>query len=144
MRRHRGQVREMRTDKMDMWTADEVPFFKFVGVERARVEDEVGIAEIDWRPETSNSSGRMHGGAIAAVVNAAMIAVLRQEIGDRQAILVQMSISHLSSGRDRVVARARIARSGTTTVFVTCEVSQSGSGKMMATASAIFQSRSKE
>lgn len=118
-----------------------VPFFDYVGVEDARVEDGTGVAELPWRPETANSGGRMHGGAVTAAVNAAMVKAVRELTGGVPAALVQLGISFVSSGTDRVTATAEVVRSGRSMIFVTGRVVQSGSGRVIATASAVFQRR---
>jgi uncharacterized protein (TIGR00369 family) len=119
----------------------DAPFFGHVGVENARVEAGVGMAELSWRPETANSSGRMHGGAVTAAVNAAMATAVRGITGGVPATLVQLAINFVASGTDRVTATAEVVRAGRSMVFVTGQVSQSGSGKVIATASAVFQRR---
>jgi uncharacterized protein (TIGR00369 family) len=118
-----------------------IPFFDFVGVENGRVADEVGIAEMPWRPETANSSGRMHGGAVMAAVNAAMVKLVRELTGGVPAALVQFAISFVASGTEDVTATAELVRSGRSMIFVTGRVTQSESGRVIATASAVFQRR---
>jgi uncharacterized protein (TIGR00369 family) len=115
-----------------------VPFFDFLGIEHGRVEGQVGVAEMPWQPETANSSGRMHGGAVTAAVNAAMVRIVR-ELAGAPATLVQLAISFVSSGAEHVTATAEVVRSGRSIIFVTGRVVQSESGRVIATASAVFQ-----
>jgi uncharacterized protein (TIGR00369 family) len=118
-----------------------IPFFDFVGVENGRVEGEVGVAEMPWRPETANSSGRMHGGAVIAAVNAAMVKLVRELTGGVPAALVQLAVSFVASGTEDVTATAELVRGGRSIIFVTGRVVQSESGRVIATASAVFQRR---
>jgi len=115
-----------------------VPFFDFVGVEHGRVEGEAGVAEMPWRPETANSAGRMHGGAVTAAVNAAMVEIVRDHVGG-PAALVQLAISFVASGSEPVKATAEIVHEGRSIIFVTGQVAQSRSGRVIATASAVFK-----
>ena len=115
-----------------------VPFFDFVGVARGRVEGDVGVVEMPWRPETSNSAGRMHGGAVTAVVNAAMVKIVREHVGG-PAVLVQLAVSFIASGTEHVTATAEIVHGGRSMIFVTGQVAQTESGLVIATASAVFK-----
>lgn len=117
------------------------PFFNYLGVSQARVVANVGTAEMLWRPEISNSGGYMHGGAIMAAIDAAMVQVVRAVTGGQAATLAQFSINLLSNGSEGVVAEARITRAGSRAIFLTGEAVQSGSGRLVATASALFQRR---
>lgn len=125
----------------DTGTGPAVPFFEHVGVESCRVEAGAGVAELSWRPETANSGGRMHGGAVTAAVNAAMVYVVRDLTGGVPAALVQLGVNYVASGTEDVVATAEIVRSGRSLIFVTGRVVQSGSGRLIATATAVFQRR---
>jgi uncharacterized protein (TIGR00369 family) len=119
----------------------DVPFFGYVGVENARVEAGTGVAEMPWQPQTANSSGRMHGGAVTAAVNAAMVKAVRDITDGEPSALVQLAISFVASGTERVTATAEVVRAGRSMIFVTGQVVQSGSGRLIATASAVFQRR---
>lgn len=118
-----------------------VPFFDYVGVEKIRYLDGVGIAELSWRKSTANSSGRIHGGAVIATANAAMVKAVRTEAGGAPAALAQMSVNFLSSGRDKIVAHAHVDRAGKNLFFVSCKVTQFDSGNAVANVTAVFQIR---
>jgi uncharacterized protein (TIGR00369 family) len=118
-----------------------VPFFDLVGVEHGRVEGEAGVAEMPWRPEIANSAGRMHGGAVTAAVNAAMAEIVRDHAGG-PATLVQLAISFVAGGSEPVRATAQIVHEGRSIIFVTGQAEQTRSGRVVATASAVFKRQS--
>jgi acyl-coenzyme A thioesterase PaaI-like protein len=78
---------------------------------------------------------------VIAAVNAAMVKLVRELTGGVPAALVQLAVSFVASGTEDVTATAELVRGGRSMIFVTGRVVQSESGRVIATASAVFQRR---
>ena len=56
------------------------PFYRHLGLELDALDDGRSTIRLPFRPEYGNTRGEMHGGAIAALVDAAMSQAVRSTI----------------------------------------------------------------
>ena len=94
------------------------PFVAHCAIEGVDKGPEGVRARLVVRPEFTNSMGGAHGGAIATLIDAAMVAAARFFLdpeGQRPVGTVDLSISYISQARGSLDCRARVvARRGST------------------------------
>lgn len=101
-----------------------MPFNTLLRLRVARVYKDGLTMELDVSPEVKNILGTLHGGATAALIDAATgVAIIGHFGGQREATTVEMKVNYLrpvSGGKVR--ARARFIRMGKTLVVCGCDV----------------------
>jgi uncharacterized protein (TIGR00369 family) len=112
-----------------------MPFNDLLGMRVARVYRDGLTMEMEASPRLQNILGSLHGGATAALIDAAVgVAIIGHLGGERITTTVEMKLNYLrpvTSGKVR--ARARFVKMGKTLVVSSCEVKDMH-GHMIATA----------
>lgn len=94
------------------------PFVAHCSIEGVDKGPEGVRARLEVRPELTNSMGGAHGGAIATLIDATMVAAARFFLdpeGQRPVGTVDLSISYIGQARGSLDCRARVvARHGST------------------------------
>lgn len=112
-----------------------MPFNDLLGMRVARVYRDGLTMEMDATPRLQNILGTLHGGATAALIDAAVgVAIIGHHGGERMTTTVEMKVNYLrpvTSGKVR--ARARFVKLGKTLVVTSCEVKDTH-GHLIATA----------
>lgn len=89
------------------------PFYKLIGVYVVEAAEGASLVRLDATPETANIRGEVHGGALATMLDAALVnaarSVLAEGVG---AATVNLSINYLAPGRGALTARGRVVRAG--------------------------------
>jgi uncharacterized protein (TIGR00369 family) len=118
-----------------------VPFAELLGLQI--LESQPGLARlaVALRPELLNSFGDAHGGVVTALADVALaVAAITQDGAARGAITVNLSMSFVGPGRERLVAEGRCLRAGRELAFAEGEV-RDGAGSLVAKAVATFKLR---
>jgi uncharacterized protein (TIGR00369 family) len=115
------------------------PFYRFLGL---RVVDSVAgesHVELTSKPELENSRGDIHGGAIAALVDAAVSSAVRSacKAGEGTAT-ISLTVNYADPGRGTLVARGRALRVGRSIATVEAKVTD-GQDKLVAHAVATMR-----
>jgi len=116
---------------------DGVPFNAFAGLRFERWDDELVVVRLPLRHELSAHTGMLHGGVIAALVDAcaagAVMAGHDYTLGSRLTT-VNLSVQYLSAapGED-ALAEGRCLRRGRALHFAEARVFGADSGKLTAT-----------
>ena len=64
-------------------------------------------------PDTANSRGEVHGGALATMLDAALVNAARSTMPEgTAAATVNLSVNYLSPGAGKLTARGRVVRKG--------------------------------
>jgi uncharacterized protein (TIGR00369 family) len=103
------------------------PLHDLLGFEFVSIEPELVVVEMPVRAEAFNSSGNLHGGAIATLIDvAAGTAAARNstfEPGKNTIVTADMHVRYLARAKGaKVRAEARVLRAGRQLVVVECQV----------------------
>ncbi len=89
------------------------PFYRLIGLVVADAKDGAARVTLDATPGTANSRGEVHGGAIATLLDAALVNAARSTMpAGSAAATVSLSVNYLAPGRGALSARGRVTRSG--------------------------------
>lgn len=114
---------------------DAIPFRRHLGIRVVETEGGRALLHLPARPEIGNRFGKVHGGALATLVDGAMSnAILsRLPAGDRIGGTIELSIRFLEPAAGTVVAEGRVLRLGGRIAFAQADV-RDASGRLVATA----------
>jgi uncharacterized protein (TIGR00369 family) len=124
----------------DYWEqiVDNIPLHRLLGLKMLRCDPELVVVEMPVAEGAGNSSGNLHGGAIATLVDltsgsaAAVSSSFRP--GENSIVTADLHVRYLGRPRgDRVRAEARVLRAGRMLVVVECRVLDTD-GKVIAVA----------
>lgn len=112
-----------------------------VGYRSLILDDDIGACELDVGPQHLNRLGQLHGGFVAMLLDNACGVTVRNTIGNVQTaiITVSMSVNFLAGVRSgSIMATGRVTGGGNHLKFVDAELKDE-SGRLLATASAVFR-----
>ncbi len=132
-------------DRARMWQDfphfdDRVFFPRFVGLSLEEVRTDYARMRLHYRPELNQPAGVLHGGAIATLVDTAVVPAIGSAYLDRPMLLtVDMHVAFLGpvAGED-AVAEAWVEKRGRSMVFCRVEV-RAASGTLASTASLVYK-----
>jgi uncharacterized protein (TIGR00369 family) len=110
------------------------PYFIHVGIAAAGGN---GDATLTFRDEITNSAGFVHGGAISALLNFAMLQALHAARPGMRCALVTITVSYLAPAKGAVTGSATVERAGRNIAYLSAKAT-AASG-LVATATAVFQ-----
>lgn len=113
------------------------PLHRLLGIAFRRVDDELVVCEMPAREQAFNSSGNLHGGALATLIDVCggTAAALNSsfEPGRNTIVTADMHVRYLGRARGEMVrAEAQVMRAGRQLVVVECRVLDDGDGRMIA------------
>jgi len=113
----------MSTDQPRAEWRSHPPFYHHLGLQLEFLENGKSAIRLPFRPEYGNTRGEMHGGAIAALVDAAMSQAVRSmiELGSKVATIT-MVINYLAPSYGDLVGRGAVVKSGRSMMFTEVEV----------------------
>ena len=115
------------------------PFYRHLGLELDALADGRSTIRLPFRPEYGNTRGEMHGGAVAALVDAAMSQAVRSTIPMGAAVAtITMTLNYLAPAHGELTGRGTVVRGGKSVVFAECEVTDAKGGAVCR-ASATFR-----
>jgi len=105
----------------------EVPIHKLLGLRFLRLDKEEVVVEMPVREEAFNSTGNLHGGAIATLIDVAAgtAAAVGSKFrpGFESIVTADLHVRYLGRPKsDNVQAHARVLRAGRQLIVVECEV----------------------
>lgn len=102
---------------------EKIPFIRHLGIVIDALEPGVARLSLALKAEHTNSFGSAHGGAIATLIDVAATTATRTlHPGSRGVITIDLTTSFLDTGRNPLMAEARVVRDGRSAVFVETEV----------------------
>jgi len=134
----------LRPERAEMWKGfpdcGTAHFPSYVGLVLEEVRLDYSRMRLPWRRELTQPAGVMHGGAIAALVDTAVVPAIGSAYDERRMLLtIDMHISFLAAIADEdAIAEAWVEKRGRTTVFCRVEV-RSASGVLASTAALVYK-----
>jgi uncharacterized protein (TIGR00369 family) len=115
------------------------PFYHHLGLQLEALADGRSAIRLPFRKEYGNTRGEMHGGAVAALVDAAMSQAVRStiELGSKVAT-ISMTLNYLAPSHGDLTARGTVVKGGRSVVFAEAEVADDR-GAVVCRASATYR-----
>jgi len=115
------------------------PFYRHLGLELDALADGRSVIRLPFRPEYGNTRGEMHGGAIAALIDAAMSQAVRSTIPMGSAVAtITMTLNYMAPSFGDLTAKGAVVKGGKSVAFVEAEVTDA-KGSTVCRASATFR-----
>jgi uncharacterized protein (TIGR00369 family) len=115
------------------------PFYRHLGLELDALDDGRSIIRLPFRPEYGNTRGEMHGGAIAALVDAAMSQAVRSTIPMGSAVAtVTMVLNYMAPSFGELTGKGSVVKRGKSLAFAEVEITDS-KGAVVCRASGTFR-----
>jgi uncharacterized protein (TIGR00369 family) len=102
------------------------PFYQHLGLQLDALADGRSIIRLPFQPHFGNTRGEMHGGAIAALMDAAMSQAVRSTIPMGSVVAtITMTLNYLAPSFGELTAKGSVVKSGKSVVFAEAEVTDS-------------------
>ncbi|HEY4249677.1 MAG TPA: PaaI family thioesterase [Roseomonas sp.] len=89
------------------------PFYRLIGLQVVEAKDGTALVTLEATPDVANSRGEVHGGALATMLDAALVNAARSTLPEgTMAATVNLSVNYLSPGAGTLTARGRVVRRG--------------------------------
>lgn len=89
------------------------PFYRLIGLVVEEAAAGASLVRLEPTSETANSRGEVHGGALATMLDAALVNAARSVLAEGSgAATVNLSVNYLAPGIGTLVARGRVVRAG--------------------------------
>jgi uncharacterized protein (TIGR00369 family) len=126
------------SDKKAEWRSSP-PFYQHLGLQLDALADGRSEIRLPFQPHFGNTRGEMHGGAIAALVDAAMSQAVRSTIPMGSSVAtITMNLNYMAPSLGDLTARGVVTRGGKSVAFAETEVTDS-KGAVVCRASATFR-----
>ena len=115
------------------------PFYQHLGLQLDALADGRSEIRLPFQPHFGNTRGEMHGGAIAALVDAAMSQAVRSTIPMGSSVAtITMNLNYMAPSFGDLTAKGIVTRGGKSVAFAETEVTDS-KGAVVCRASATFR-----
>ena len=117
-----------------MHTVNNAPYPKLIGMVLEEVRRDYSRMRLHYRPELNQPAGIVHGGAIASLIDTAVVGALFSGFDKppKRAVTLDMHIHYLGAAiEEDVIAEATVRRRGRSVVFL-CVDAKTESGKDVA------------
>lgn len=102
------------------------PFYQHLGLELDALADGKSVIRLPFQKQFGNTRGEMHGGAVAALMDAAMSQAVRSTIPMGSAVAtITMTLNYMAPAFGELTAKGNVVRGGKSVVFAEAEVSDS-------------------
>jgi uncharacterized protein (TIGR00369 family) len=131
-------------DRATLWSTfgrwQAVYFPRFVGIDLEEVRTDYARMRLPFRPELNQPAGVVHGGAIATLIDTAVVPAIGSAYDEPRALFtIQMQIEYLEPLVETdMVAEAWIEKRGRSTVFCRVEV-RAATGTLAAIGTLIYK-----
>ena len=121
--------------------ADAMPFSKLMGVTVTAASAEAVEGEITVREDLCTAGGIMHGGAIAGLIDTAVVpAIGSSGVEPTRMVTISMNINYMGAISDEdAVCEGWVTRQGRSIVFCSAEVTGADSGRVCATGTLVYK-----
>jgi uncharacterized protein (TIGR00369 family) len=114
-----------------------VPLYIHLGFELDALDDGRSQVRLGFQPHLGNSRGEVHGGTVAAIVDAAMSQAVRSLVDMEMGVATMtMNLSYLAPAKGEIICRGSVIKRGRSIMFTEAEViGEDGETACRATAS---------
>ena len=118
---------------------DHIPFRRLLGIKVLEAYGGRALLSMPWQPGLGNRFGKIHGGAITALIDAAIANAIASSLseGDQTGATIELSTRFVASADGNVQAEARSIKAGGRIAFGQAEV-YDAAGNLVATGQATY------
>jgi uncharacterized protein (TIGR00369 family) len=144
MARHAERFAALPVGQAERWAGfpgtDRVYFPRLVGLVLEEVRADYARMRLPYRDELDQPAGVVHGGAIATLIDTAVVPAIGSAYPERRPLFtINMLVQYMEPVvREDAIAEAWIEKRGRSTVFCRVEVA-TASGKVAATGSLVYK-----
>lgn len=113
----------------------QAPYPSFLGLRYEEIKSEYARMRLPYRPEINQPAGIIHGGAIASLIDTAVVAAVLSGISEpiKRMVTVDMHVHYMDAGfEEDLIAHAAVRRRGRTIIYLEVDVIGENSGKTCA------------
>ena len=100
-----------------------VPLYQHLGFRLDLLEDGRSQVRLAFQPHLGNTRGDVHGGTVAAIVDAAMSQAVRTLVDTAMGVAtMNMNINYLAPARGEIICKGAVIKRGRSTMFAEAEV----------------------
>lgn len=100
-----------------------VPLYIHLGFELDMLDDGRSQVRLKFQPQLGNSRGDVHGGTVAAIVDAAMSQAVRSLVDPAAGVATMtMNLTYLAPARGEIICKGSVIKRGRSTMFTEAEV----------------------
>jgi uncharacterized protein (TIGR00369 family) len=120
----------------------QIPFNALLGIELAEIENDRARVTLPWKPELGRSTGAVHGGVTATLLDVVGAAAVASNLGvssSKTFATISLLVNYLDSAEgEDLSAEAKIIRRTSSHAFVEARVS-TAAGRLLATGSMVYK-----
>lgn len=100
-----------------------VPLYIHLGFELDTLDDGRSQVRLRFQPHLGNSRGEVHGGTVAAIVDAAMSQAVRSLVDTEMGVATMtMNLNYLAPAKGEIICKGLVVRRGRSIMFTGAEV----------------------
>jgi len=100
-----------------------VPLYIHLGFELDALDDGRSQVRLKFQPHLGNSRGEVHGGTVAAIVDAAMSQAVRSLVDKAMGVATMtMNLTYLAPARGEIICKGSVIKRGRSVMFTEAEV----------------------
>lgn len=100
-----------------------VPLYIHLGFQLDALDDGRSQVRLKFQPHLGNSRGEVHGGTVAAIVDAAMSQAVRSLVDKALGVATMtMNLTYLAPARGEIVCKGTVIKRGRSVMFTEAEV----------------------
>ena len=100
-----------------------VPLYIHLGFTLDHLEDGRSQVRLGFQPHLGNSRGEVHGGTVAAIIDAAMSQAVRSLVDREMGVATMtMTLNYLAPARGEIICRGSVVKRGRSVMFTEAEV----------------------
>jgi uncharacterized protein (TIGR00369 family) len=100
-----------------------VPLYIHLGFELDVLDDGRSQLRLRFQPHLGNSRGEVHGGTVAAIIDAAMSQAVRSLVDMEMGVATMtMNLNYLAPAKGEIICKGAVIKRGRSTMFTEAEV----------------------
>ena len=100
-----------------------VPLYQHLGFQLDALDDGCSQVRLSFQPHLGNTRGDVHGGTVAAIIDAAMSQAVRSLVDTAMGVAtMNMNINYLAPARGEIVCKGQVIKRGRSIMFTEAEV----------------------
>jgi uncharacterized protein (TIGR00369 family) len=116
-----------------------VPLYIHLGFELDALDDGRSQVRLRFQPHLGNSRGEVHGGTVAAIIDAAMSQAVRSLVDMEMGVATMtMNLNYLAPAKGEIICKGTVVKRGRSIMFTEAEVSGED-GVVACRASAVYR-----
>ncbi len=104
-----------------------VPLYQHLGFQLDALDDGCSQVRLMFQPHLGNTRGDVHGGTLAAIVDAAMSQAVRSLVDTAMGVAtMNMNLNYLAPAKGEIICRGTVIKRGRSIMFTEAEVTGEG------------------